>query len=96
VLRRFWVVHGHNSEGRAFLERALAVSEGAEAAVRAKALEAAASFAVYQGDLDRGEALCQESLAQSREYGDTAGITFSLYLLSGLAWQRGELTVVRC
>ncbi len=91
ALRRFWNIRGHWSEGRTFLERTLAASEGSASAARAKALTAAASFAVYQCDQDRGEALCRESLMQSRERGDTAGTAFSLYLLSELAFQRGEL-----
>src|SRR5205823_1049246 len=69
ALRRFWVVHGNISEGRAFLERALVASKGAEAAVRAKGLATAASLAVYQNDMDRAEASCQESLVQSRACG---------------------------
>jgi predicted ATPase/DNA-binding CsgD family transcriptional regulator len=95
ALRRFWNIRGHLSEGRAFLERALAASEGAEAAMRAKALQAVASLVVYQGDHERGEALCRESLAQSWERGDTAGTAFSLYLLGILAWEKGELSLVR-
>jgi len=95
ALRRFWNIRGHWSEGRTFLERTLAASEGIVSAVRAKALTAAASFAAYQSDMDRGEALCQESLVQSRERGDTAGTAFTLYLLSGLAWTRGELATAR-
>jgi predicted ATPase/DNA-binding CsgD family transcriptional regulator len=95
ALRRFWNIHGHWSEGRTFLERTLAASEGIASAARVKALTAAASFAVYQCDLDRREALCRESLVQSRERGDTAGTVFTLFLLSTLAWTRGELAIAR-
>jgi len=49
VLRRFWLVHGHLNEGRIFLERALAQSEGTTASVRAKALNSAANIALNQG-----------------------------------------------
>jgi len=95
ALRRFWNIRGHWSEGRTFLERTLATSEGSASAVRAKVLTAAASFTVYQCDLDRGEALSRESLALSLERGDTAGTAFSLYLLSTLAWLRGDLARAR-
>jgi len=95
ALRGFWVIHGHWSEGRTFLERALAASEGPMIAVRAKALEVAASLAIYQGDHERGEALCRESLAQCRARGDTSGTGFALYLLGTLAWQRGDFAVAR-
>src|SRR5258707_11286047 len=43
VLRRFWFVHGHLSEGWIFLERALRRSEGSRTPARAKALNAAAN-----------------------------------------------------
>src|SRR5258707_5728399 len=62
VLRRFWLVHGHLSEGRTFLERALARSEGVKTLARAKALNAAANIALNQGDVDRGEVLAEEAL----------------------------------
>src|SRR6266571_7626136 len=45
ALRRFWIVHGHWSEGRNFLERALAESKGVPASVQVKALVTAANLA---------------------------------------------------
>jgi len=78
ALREFWSVRGFYSEGRFFLEQALACCEGIEASVRARALNAAADFAFDQSDNDRGEALCQESLLLYRELGDTRGIASSL------------------
>ncbi len=95
ALWSFWIVHSHWSEGRTFLERALAASEGVVTSVRAKALEAAASLAVYQIDHDRGETLCRENLAQCRDRGDTKGTAFSLSLLGTIAWQRGDFAVAR-
>jgi predicted ATPase len=58
ALRRFWNIRGHWREGRTFLERTLAASEGSASAVRAKALIATANLAISQHDMDRGEALC--------------------------------------
>jgi ATP/maltotriose-dependent transcriptional regulator MalT len=95
ALRRFWNIRGHWSEGRTFLERTLATSEGSTSALRAKARIATASLAISQHDMERGEALCRESLVQSRERGDTEGTAFSLYLLSWIAWTRGELATAR-
>ncbi len=95
ALRGFWIIHSHWSEGRTFLERALAASEGAVTSMRVKALEAAASLAVYQVDHDRGEALCRESLALCRERGDAKGTAFSLYLLGTIDWQRGDFAMAR-
>jgi predicted ATPase len=57
ALVMFWDVRGLYSEGRAFLEQALARSEGVAASVRARALNAAAIFADNQSDFDQAEAL---------------------------------------
>src|ERR1700674_3813552 len=53
ALEEFWVIRGHYSEGRTFLERALAGREGVVTAVQAKALGTAARLALNQGDMDR-------------------------------------------
>ncbi len=82
ALRNFWVVHGPYSEGRKFLEQALAASEGVAAPVRAKALFAAANLAFNQSDHDRAEELCQESLQLFRELEDRPGTAYALYLLA--------------
>jgi len=95
ALRGFWVIHGHHNEGRAFLERTLMVSEGIALDVRAKALQVAASLAVYQVDYVRGESLCHKSLSLCRERGDTVGTAYSLHLLGTLSWQRGDFAVAR-
>jgi predicted ATPase/DNA-binding CsgD family transcriptional regulator len=95
ALREFWRVHGNISEGRNFLERALAASEGIEASVQAKAFIAAANLAYIQSDYDRTETLCKESLALYRELEDQPGIAFSVYLLGNVAWIRGDTTTAR-
>ncbi len=95
ALRRFWVVHGHISEGRNFLERALAAREGSEAAVQAKALIVAASLAFIQSDYDRAEPLFQESLALYRELEDQPGIAFALSMLGSVAWTKGDMAAAR-
>ncbi len=95
ALRRFWIIHSHISEGRHFLEQALAGSEGVTASVRAKALVAAANLAVIQIDYGRAELLAAESLAQFRQLGDQAGIALSLYLLGSAAWARGDTSSAR-
>ena len=93
ALWQFWRVHGHVSEGRTFLERALVKSTGIEAPVRVKALIAAARLADSQDDTDRAEALCEESLALCRELGDTRGIAVSLHLLGKIANWRSNRVV---
>jgi predicted ATPase len=92
VLGCFWQARGHASEGRTFLERALARSEGITASLRAKALDEAGWLAIYQSDYDRAEVLGKESLALYRELGDAAGITDTLNQLGWLAKERGNYT----
>jgi predicted ATPase/DNA-binding CsgD family transcriptional regulator len=93
TLQPFWMIRGHLSEGQSFLERALACSESVSLAVRARALTAAARQTLSQGDYQRGEALCQQSLALCREIGDTAGMALSLYLLGIVSWRLGRPTI---
>ena len=95
ALRRFWMTCSQMSEGRIFLERALAGSEEVAASVRAKALITAARLAIGQGDYDRCEVLCKESLVLCRELGDKASVAYSLYLMSWIAWERGKLAIAR-
>jgi predicted ATPase/class 3 adenylate cyclase/DNA-binding CsgD family transcriptional regulator len=93
ALQRFWEIRGHWSEGRAFLERALAGGKEVAVMVRMKALKAAAHVAYEQGDNDRAEALFEESLARCRELGDTPGIALSLRLLGTIAGRRYNFVV---
>jgi predicted ATPase/DNA-binding CsgD family transcriptional regulator len=95
ALRRFWLMHGPISEGRSFLEQALTARQGIVASVQAKALQAAASLAVYIDDTEQAEMLSRESLTLCRELGDRAGIAFSLYLLGMLASTTGNPTTAR-
>ena len=100
ALRDFWVVHGHITEGRHFLERALAVGVSLadtriEASVRAKALIVAGHLAIIQSDYERAEPLCKESLALYRELEDQPGIAFSLSLLGSVSWTQGNMVEAR-
>ncbi len=95
ALYRFWIVHGHISEGRHYLERALVTREGSEAPVEAKALVVAADLAFFQSDYDRTELLSKESLALYRELEDQPGIAFSLSMLGCVAWTKGNMATAR-
>jgi predicted ATPase/DNA-binding CsgD family transcriptional regulator len=100
ALRLFWWGRGHWSEGRTFLERALAAGGSLpdpriDPSVRAKALMAAANLAFVQSDYEQTEVLCKESLALYRELGDHHGIAFSLYRLGNVAWVRGNTAEAR-
>jgi predicted ATPase/serine/threonine protein kinase/DNA-binding CsgD family transcriptional regulator len=95
ALHMFWWTHGHWSEGRNFLEQALAVCEGVAAPVRAKALYAAANLTFVQSNYERTEALAEESLALYRELEDQPGIALSLWVLGNVAWVRGNTARAR-
>ncbi|HEY6406627.1 MAG TPA: tetratricopeptide repeat protein, partial [Ktedonobacteraceae bacterium] len=94
-LRSFWYNRGYLSEGLDFLERALAQSDDVEAAVRARALFAAARLYEVRGEYDRAEPLLIKSLALYRELGDMARIGHSLHLQADIAWRRGNLAMAR-
>ncbi|MBV9228284.1 MAG: tetratricopeptide repeat protein [Chloroflexi bacterium] len=95
ALHGFWTVRVHLTEGLAFLEQALAPSEGVPTSVQAKALSAAASIALVQGNYDRGENLAERSLALYRDLEDAAGIALSLHHLERVARAKGNHTAAR-
>ncbi len=77
----FWFMRGFGKEGLSYLMQALSEYASVGAALRAKALEMAASLAfVYARHLPL-EQMAQESLALYREVGDPVGIANSLYRL---------------
>ncbi len=86
ALGEFWHLRGHLSEGRRWLEAALAKgSDAPPESARAKALARAGYVAWEQGDYERAVALSEESLALSRELGDKAGAATALYTLGWAA-----------
>ncbi|MBV9231360.1 MAG: tetratricopeptide repeat protein [Chloroflexi bacterium] len=95
ALEQFWMTRGPYSEGRTFLEKALAASEGVALSVRAHALIAAANFVSMQGDYDQGEVLAQESLQFCQHLGDKPGIARSLYQLGRAVSMKGNLRAAR-
>jgi predicted ATPase len=89
----FWLLRDYHSEGRRWLEEALAIEGAGSPGSRAMALAGAGWLATEQGDLDRAKQTCEEGLAllehEAREASEA-----KLNLLSCLgfmAWQREEL-----
>jgi tetratricopeptide (TPR) repeat protein len=78
ALWRFWEVRGHLGEGRNWLERVLAESDGAPAPVRARALYGAGALAWVHGDYDRAVPHLEAALALWRGLGDRHGIASAL------------------
>lgn len=90
ALWRFWWRRGHLSEGRAWLDEALARVAGAPPGLRARALNGAGGLAWAQGDYDQARELYTACLALRRDAGDTEGIAASLNNLGCVYWHRGE------
>jgi predicted ATPase/DNA-binding SARP family transcriptional activator len=92
ALARFWSVRGHWAEGERWLNQALAHPDAPSLplALRARALNASAGFARWQGNLDRAQTLFEESLALRRQVGDLARISDTLHNLGYLALGRGD------
>jgi DNA-binding CsgD family transcriptional regulator len=78
ALGRFWLIRSYLSEGRRWLETALAGSSTSPASVRAKALSRAGSMALWQNDLEPAVVLLEESLTLFEELGDEPGVAGSL------------------
>ncbi|HEX6709882.1 MAG TPA: BTAD domain-containing putative transcriptional regulator [Rubrobacter sp.] len=84
ALGESWYMSGNLSEGRRWLEAALAESGDAPPTpARTKALLRAGWIAWEQGDYGGSVALSEESLMLSRAFGDEAGIVAAL---SNLGW----------
>ena len=81
-LVRFWAVRGYVSEGRQWLENALIAANNTRSTARARALNGAGWLISLQGDLQRAESFCKESLALYRELGDTRGTALALHRMA--------------
>jgi predicted ATPase len=89
--RTYWINFGGLAEGRAWLDRALALVDAAPAPLRAAVLQTAALIANFQGDDERAGALAEQSRALFRAQGDAAGEFDALYVLADAAFGWGEL-----
>ncbi len=74
----FWFYRDHHQEALMWLERALAPGAVAPAAVRAKALYGAGVFTLHVNDDARSRMLLSESVALTREAGDSGQCVLAL------------------
>jgi predicted ATPase/class 3 adenylate cyclase len=82
----FWRVRGHLSEGRMWLEQAIAKTGDAPLPLRTRSLVLAGSLAYFAGDAQRCVRLLEQGLELARATGDQASVTQALvYLANGLA-----------
>jgi predicted ATPase len=94
ALSALYHARGHLMDGRAWLEKLLALErrDGGLVApsLRARALRAASVEASTLGDVGRARALCEESLRLLRDMGDKREIVSGLSALGFLLRERGE------
>jgi predicted ATPase/DNA-binding CsgD family transcriptional regulator len=89
ALQHYWTLTGRLVEGRAWLDRAVAVCDAASLPLRAAVLREAAWFE-WRFDLDRAETLGQQALALSREHGDPTAVVHALTHLGWTAEYQGR------
>jgi non-specific serine/threonine protein kinase len=90
ALGRFWETRGYWSEGRQWLETALAACAGGETQWRARALHWAGWLAYCQGDLQQAIAPLERCLALRRELGDTERVALTLIDLGNIVEDQGD------
>jgi predicted ATPase/class 3 adenylate cyclase len=96
ALHWFWYLHGHLSEGRAWLGGALARGAAAgRTAARARALGAAGTLAWHQSDLVSARALLEESVTLGRQLGDDGIAAYALLHLVATTRDQGDLATAR-
>jgi predicted ATPase/DNA-binding CsgD family transcriptional regulator len=87
----FWLSRGHLTEGRRWLEQALALGDGPPTAERAQASIAAGLLAYHQADYAVAASHLQGGLDQCRELGDEAGVAPALAALALALTRAGDL-----
>jgi transcriptional regulator with XRE-family HTH domain len=83
ALGRYWDIHGPRRDGRTWVERALARGPTNDTPARAQALLWAGTFAAFEGEADRCQAMLNESVEVARRNGDTRVLTNALRHLAG-------------
>jgi predicted ATPase/class 3 adenylate cyclase len=94
-LWRYWELGGHLAEGRSWLTRALARTDGEVSELRANALSGLASLAAQQGDLVAADAGYSAALATHRALGGPAGIAYAASNVANIAAERGNFAQAR-
>ncbi len=90
ALQWFWVNYGYVREGQQFVERVLPRDEGVSPTVRAKALHGAGWVALWQGEYEQAEMLCEKSLHLYRGLHDPRGMALALHRLGRIASSNGD------
>jgi predicted ATPase/DNA-binding SARP family transcriptional activator len=91
ALWRFWYLHGYFSEGRKWLERALAAAPDAPPVTRAKALAGAGALTAWLCEFDEAELKLAQAEALLRESDEIGTLGQMLNIAGGVAVRRGDL-----
>jgi tetratricopeptide (TPR) repeat protein len=94
-LWRYWEIGGHLVEGRNWLTRALARTDGEVSELRANAQSGLASLAAQQGDLAAADAGFAAALHTNRQLGGAAGIGYAAGNLANIAAELGDIPRAR-
>ncbi len=86
----FWWIRGFFSEGRGWMEEALAKGGAMPASARAKTLFVAGTMATGQADFRSAEPLLEESLGSFRGLGDKRGAAYALGSIGIAAIGQGQ------
>jgi predicted ATPase/class 3 adenylate cyclase len=86
----FWSVRGYLSEGRRWLEDAIATDEPGHEALHARAVAAAGALAYRQGDYERAASLADASLELHRVLGDEVEMARALGELANVSVALGD------
>ena len=89
-LFRFWYVRGYLTEGRRWLELALADAAKAPATIRRRGFTAAGAIALLQGDYDAATTLAESALEVARELDDRRLVANALSNLGAIVLAAGD------
>ena len=95
ALWRFCYLRGYYTEGRRWLDAALAATPGAALPMRAQALVGAGNLAHMQCEYDEATERLEDALAVYREMSDERGVAAVLHSLGSVARERGRYDTSR-
>ncbi|HYU98019.1 MAG TPA: protein kinase [Pyrinomonadaceae bacterium] len=94
-LINFWILHGHLTQGREWLEEVLKRGNKISIAMRRKVLTAAGRMAQLQGDYERAAKLYEEGLAEAKIARDLPQMALSGRGLAATAYLQGDFKSAR-
>jgi predicted ATPase/DNA-binding SARP family transcriptional activator len=95
ALRAFWKVQGRMSEGRRALQQALQLAPTTPTLYRARALNAASTLTLLQGDLAETKALLVESYQLHKLHEDAPGLALTLAMFGDVEVTQGNYAEAR-